>query len=103
MDIDNHIPIANYIFVTITAGVLAYVTVMSEDVDKSYEMPPEYADKDEDEETQDTPETLIKMKMKKHKTPQKHRLIQLITRSQLMIIMDMYLRLVLGFPGSLQG
>lgn len=55
MDIDNHIPIANYIFVTITAGVLAYVTAMSEDVDKSYEMPPEYADKNEDEETPDTP------------------------------------------------
>ena len=59
MDIDNHIPIANYIFVTITAGVLAYVTVMSEDVDKSYEMPPEYADRDEDEEIPDTPETSI--------------------------------------------
>lgn len=59
MDIDNHIPIANYIFVTITAGVLAYVTAMSEDVDKSYEMPPEYADKDEDEETQDKPDTPI--------------------------------------------
>ena len=48
MDIDNHIPIANYIFVTITAGVLAYVTAMSENVDKSYEMPPEYADEKED-------------------------------------------------------
>ena len=59
MDIDNHIPIANYIFVTITAGVLAYVTAMSEDVDKSYEMPPEYADKDEREETPYTPETSI--------------------------------------------
>lgn len=57
MDIDNHIPIANYIFVTITAGVLAYVTAMSEDVDKSYEMPPEYADKDE--ETPDKPDTPI--------------------------------------------
>lgn len=57
MDIDNHIPIANYIFVTITAGVLAYVTAMSEDVDKSYEMPPEYADKDE--ETPYKPDTPI--------------------------------------------
>lgn len=48
MDIDNHIPIANYIFVTITAGVLAYVTAMSENVDETDEMPPEYADNQED-------------------------------------------------------
>ncbi len=53
MDIDNHIPIANYIFVTITAGVLAYVTAMSENVDETDEMPPEYADNQEDSDISD--------------------------------------------------
>ena len=53
MDIDNHIPIANYIFVTITAGVLAYVTAMSENVDETDEIPPEYADNQEDSDISD--------------------------------------------------
>ena len=42
MDVNNNIPIANYIFVTITGIVLAFVTATSENGDKSYTLPPEY-------------------------------------------------------------